>query len=59
KQKEFWQLAKQKNEPLTARLEHIGISKTLQDMKEKTVIEERNEETGQYLGQQKLFAIKF
>ncbi|MHA1127125.1 MAG: tetratricopeptide repeat protein [Candidatus Heimdallarchaeota archaeon] len=59
KQKDFWQTSKQKDEPLTARLEHIEISKTLRDVKEKTVIDERNKETGQFLSQQKLFAIKF
>jgi len=58
-QVKLWQTSKKKEEPLKERLEHIGISKSMKDMKEKTVIEERNKETGQFIGQQKLFAIKF
>jgi len=59
KQKEFWQTSKQKDELLTERLQHVDIPNAMKQMKEKTVLEERNEETGQFIGQQKLFAIKF
>ena len=59
KQKEFWQASKKRDEPLKTRLEHVAITKSMKEMKEKTVIDERNEETGQFIGQQKLFAIKF
>jgi len=58
-QKDLWQESKKKEEPLKERLEHVAISKSMKEMKEKTILEDRNKETGQYLGKQKLFAIKF
>jgi len=58
-QKELWQVSKKKEEPLIERLEHVAISKSMKEMKEKTILEDRDKETGQFKGQQKLFAIKF
>ena len=58
-QKALWQASKKKEEPLKERLEHVAITKSMKEMKDKIVLEERDKETGQYVGQQKLFAIKF
>ncbi len=57
-QKELWQESKQK-EPVQDRLDQVDINHTLKKIKEKSVIEHRNEKTGDFVSKQKIFAIRF